>query len=125
VGGKSIIVKFSFAPDTRTPEGEMLRDIVEVVEKNGEDWVLNLPEVFHYEALPPNDMDVQTRILDNFSKQNLVNMLLQILVMTELFHITELTTVSTLAPVIRDVFKCESLRPISFVAYLTDSSPFP
>jgi hypothetical protein len=48
--GKSIIVKFSFTPDTRIPEGEMLRDIVEVVEKNGEDWVLNhLLEVLHYE----------------------------------------------------------------------------
>jgi hypothetical protein len=71
-------------------------------------------------------MDVQTRILDYFSKQNLVyeNRVLQILVVTELFHVTELTTVSTLAPVIRDVFKCESLRPINFVAYLTDPSPF-
>ncbi|KAF8798526.1 hypothetical protein BYT27DRAFT_7150876 [Phlegmacium glaucopus] len=105
---KSIIVKFSFTPDTRTPEGEILSRIASLANSHdNHKWVLNhLPEVLHYEALPVTEL--QTRLSSCLRNRDVSyeNRVLQVLVMTELFNITQITTTATLAPVFRDVFRC-------------------
>jgi len=107
---ESIIVKFSFTPRTRMREGHMLARIIECASIPEYHWVLDhLPKILHYEELSRNDRDLQTRFAKYFKEKNheYEDRVLQILVMTELFPITDLTTTDLLAPVIKRVFKCE------------------
>ncbi|KAF9474598.1 hypothetical protein BDN70DRAFT_884630 [Pholiota conissans] len=108
---KKIVVKFSFTPKTRTPEGVVLANIVKKVEERQEDkWMLDhLPEVLHYESLAPTASDVQTLLSAYFTAKSsdvYEDRVLQVMVMTEQLPITELTTPETLISAIRDVFKC-------------------
>ncbi|KAF8153391.1 hypothetical protein B0H34DRAFT_103880 [Crassisporium funariophilum] len=132
---KSIVVKFSFTPKTRVPEGNILAEILSIAnghskmkagdttangdimddtdtmkdhEKPNHAWVIDhLPDVLHYEALELTDDDVQSRLSKHLeSKEIYEDRVLQILVMTELFSITKLKTSDELVPVIKDIFKC-------------------
>ena len=58
-------------------------------------------------VFPPNVADVQTRFSKRLRKQNILyknNRVLQVLVVRELFHITEQRSY----PMIRGIFRCES-----------------
>ncbi len=118
--GMSIIVKVSFTPVTRTSEGELLDKIVGIAKKDDPDhWVLrHLPEVLHYEAFPTDATDVQARLSEYLKHADIPyeNRVMQVLIMTELFHITELTTSDQLTPVIRHIFRCEFSMPIGSMA---------
>lgn len=156
--GKAIVVKFSFTPKGRTPEGKILRKILRIAkglptskddnttedsdttedsnategtettegtdiaedgdakedyQKPNHTWVTNhLPDVLHHETLESSDGFVQSRLSDYLKLTNASyeDRVLQILVMTELFPVTELKTSEELVKVIRDVFKCESTK---------------
>jgi hypothetical protein len=60
-------VKSSFTPKARTAEGDILNGIINLANSNDEHgWVLDhLPEVLHYEALPADATDVQTRLSES------------------------------------------------------------
>ncbi|KAF9474602.1 hypothetical protein BDN70DRAFT_996952 [Pholiota conissans] len=108
---KEIVAKFSYIPKTRTPKGVVQANIVKKAGDRKEDiWVLNrLPEVFHYESLVPTADDVQTLLSAYFTAKSsdvYEDRVLQVMVMTEQFPITELTTSETLISVVRDVFNC-------------------
>lgn len=82
------------------------------------------PKIRHDQEFPLDDADSQTRFSTYFKeiKHEYEDRILQVLVMTELFPITDLTT-DRLVPVVKHVSKCEV--PITLYAiYLANSSPF-
>ncbi|KAF9474599.1 hypothetical protein BDN70DRAFT_936534 [Pholiota conissans] len=87
----------------------------QVGERKEDKWVLDhLPELRHYERLAPTASDVQTQVLSaHFMEKSFSNVygnrVLQVMITTEQFPITELTTPETLITATRDVFKCYRL----------------
>lgn len=106
---KSLIVKLSFTPDTRTSEGKFLENILKVANSDEKHhWVKNhLPEVLYYQTLPP--VTVQERLAEYCSKHNISyeRRTVQALIMTELHPVTRIKSSVEFAPVIKGVFNCK------------------
>ena len=125
--GKSLIVKFGFTLNDRMAEGNILDKITTVAKSDCvHHWVLDhLPEVLHYEAFLADATFVQKRLSGYLKARGIQyeSRAPQVLVMTALFSITELTTTEMLIPAISGVFDCESPMPIGPVVYLADPLP--
>lgn len=98
---------------TGKPKEKKLKDIIGIANsKPAYTLVLNhLPEALHYEEVS-GEMKAQDLLRQSLKAEQNEYRILHVLVMTELFHITESTTTATLAPVSKDVFRCEFFRSV-------------
>lgn len=116
--GKSIIVKITFTPDKRLPEGEILNKIMKHAKGPNDRARLNhLPEVLHYEGILPGNSSAQTRLAEYFQKEHRTKngkaydyemRNIQLLVMTELFPIKHLQTSAEVLAVTGHIVECKS-----------------
>ncbi|PFH45181.1 hypothetical protein AMATHDRAFT_162234, partial [Amanita thiersii Skay4041] len=110
--GSNLVAKISFPPAITKPEGEILQAIIDIAKKKKQLWVLNrLPDYIHHERVEwdHGNSGLQKRLvslLQELSNIPYEERKLEILVLRELSPITNLVSTKTLAPAIRDIFKC-------------------
>ena len=89
----------------------VIRTSVKAPQSNNDPWPGKLHIVkFSFTPKDKDEISYESRVL-------------QVLLMTELFPIAELTTTNTLVPAIRDVFRCEFSDADRSRSYLTPAFP--
>ena len=109
-GNSHVIVKLSWSPKSRKSEQALINKARNDAILYGDEWILDhLPNVLHAQDFDRTDEEPVkglTELLGNKYEPRV----LRLLVLEELFPITELVAPSDLAQVFRDIFKCEYRR---------------
>jgi hypothetical protein len=113
--GKSLIVKITFTPATRFPEGSYLSKMLKHAEETGDDWVRDhLPEKLHFETLSSETaMAIQRRLSQYISSLNPKDETgyemrnVQILVTTKLYSIKNLRQGKDLGTALTGIVRCK------------------
>ncbi|PFH45366.1 hypothetical protein AMATHDRAFT_184632 [Amanita thiersii Skay4041] len=106
-----LVAKLCFSPQTRTSEWTILKRVFDMIKSDPErlGWIRNhIPVVLHHETIKWDETGVQGRLAKYLEGKNVPyeKRVLRILIMTELFPITQLTTTATLGHAIKDIFRC-------------------
>ncbi|KAJ6542223.1 hypothetical protein DFH09DRAFT_47189 [Mycena vulgaris] len=102
---KSVIVKWSWSPDTRLKEADIIKKATTRATESGETWVLaHLPVVLHSEEFEDNDSP-KIRLSAYFGEEY-EGRSLRITVQEELLQIEELASSADFAKAMRDILKC-------------------
>ena len=109
-GGSDAIVKLSWSPTSRKSEHAMINQARGNAILYGDQWVLDhLPNVLHSQDFDETK-DGPVKGLIELLGDKYEPRVLRLLVLEELFPITELAAASDLANAFRDIFKCECRR---------------
>jgi hypothetical protein len=103
--GKTVVVKWSWVPETRTPEADIVNNARQIATNNRPDMLHHLPKIYHHQEfsylIPECQKNLANNLPDLYEKR-----VLRLIVLQELSPITALTDPEELAQAYKQIFDC-------------------
>jgi hypothetical protein len=103
--GKTVVVKWSWVPETRTPEADIVNNARRIATNNRLDMLHHLPKIYHHQEfsnlIPECQKNLANNLPDLYEKR-----VLRLIVLQELSPITALTDPEELAQAYKQIFDC-------------------